>query len=211
MQRNGLIPVSFLLLTFWKNPLLELKFSVLGVSQRWTVPECFSQVLSADSEYERKEAKGNFQLEEWFYFVITKYFKAVAQLYHRWYILLAHHLVQKCHSWMDVVDRPQLRPQQLNRALCVQQLRLCISDLPSPGRRIGAYFVPQQTLVTELPSMNLFSFTHCCHWNVTELLIATAFYTSDLFLKLHDLAKKEKNKKTQQQKKGFSSSILLKS
>lgn len=39
----------------------------------------FTQVLLADSEYERKGAKGNFRLEEWFYFVITMYFKAAAQ------------------------------------------------------------------------------------------------------------------------------------
>lgn len=123
--------------------------------------------------------------------------------YLRWYILLVHHLVEKCHSWMDVLTD---RSWDLCEQLCVPQLRFCIFDLQ--GGRIGVCSAPEQILVTEVPSINLFSFAYSCLWlRESQLLIATAFCVVALFLKLHDLAK-QTNKQTN---KGLSSSILLNS
>lgn len=112
--------------------------------------------------------------------------------YLRWYILLVHHLVEKCHSWMDVLTD---HSWDLCEQLCVPQLRFCIFDLQ--GRRTGVCSAPEQILVTEVPSINLFSFAYSCLWlRESQLLIATAFCVVALFLKLHDLAKKQTNKQT---------------
>lgn len=102
---------------------------------------------------------------------------------------------------MDVLDRPQLKPQQLNRALCVQQLRFLFLTFTHQVEELGFVAFPSRLRLLNCPALTcsgLLTPATEMWLRKSQLLIATAFCMSALFLKLHHLAKKQTNK----QKKG---------
>lgn len=126
-----------------------------------------SQLILSMKERGQKGAKWNFQLKDGFILLSPSTLKqqhSISQMIQT----SSASSCRKMSQLDDVLDRPQLKPQQLNRALYVFNSSVFIFDLHLPGGRIGVCSAPEQTLVTELPSTNLFSFTHSCHWNVTE-------------------------------------------